>query len=133
MTDLSSRPKTSALVEIRRGIVNVAVPHHEPPSIVRRRRVVVAIVLVLGAAALSQALRRHPGEPSFYWLSLALAGAWLGHLRKLKLGRETAAALVRGLLQMLAVGVGGGHQAVRVVMYPHIRLDDPRQIMLQFL
>jgi len=71
-----SRPKTSAMVEIRRGIVNVAVPHHEPPSIVRRRRIVVAIVLVLGAAALSQALRRHPGEPSFYWLSLALAGIW---------------------------------------------------------
>ena len=71
-----SRPKTSAMVEIRRGIVNVAVPHHEPPSIVRRRRIVVAIVLVLGAAVLSQALRRHPGEPSFYWLSLALAGIW---------------------------------------------------------
>jgi uncharacterized protein len=76
MTDLSSRPKTSALVEIRRGIVNVAVPHHEPPSIVRRRRIVVAIVLVLGAAALGLALKRHPGETSFYWLTLALAGVW---------------------------------------------------------
>jgi uncharacterized protein len=76
MTDVSSRPKTSALVEIRRGIINVAVPHHEPPSIVRRRRIVVAIVLVLGAAALGLALRRHPGEASFYWLSLALAGVW---------------------------------------------------------
>ena len=31
--------------------------------------------------------------------------AWLGHLRKLELGRETAAALVRGLLQMLAIGL----------------------------
>jgi uncharacterized protein len=76
MTDVSSRPKTSALVEIRRGIVNVAVPHHEPPSIVRRRRIVVAIVLVLGAAALGLALRCHPGEASFYWLTLALAGVW---------------------------------------------------------
>jgi len=75
VTDVS-RPKTSALDDIRRGIVNVAVPHNEPPSVVRRRRVVVAIVLVLGAAALSLALRRHPGEPSFYWLSLALAGIW---------------------------------------------------------
>jgi putative ABC transport system permease protein len=37
--------------------------------------------------------------------ALALGVAWLGHLRKLELGRETAAALVRGLLQMLAVGV----------------------------
>jgi uncharacterized protein len=76
MTDLSSRPPTSALAEIRRGIVNVAVPHHEPPSTVRRRRIVVVIVLVLGAAVLSFALRRHPGEPSFYWLSLALAVVW---------------------------------------------------------
>jgi membrane protease YdiL (CAAX protease family) len=71
-----SHPKTSALDEIRRGIVNVAVPQNEPPSVVRRRRIVVAIVLVLGALALSFALRSHPGEPSFYWWSLALAGVW---------------------------------------------------------
>jgi membrane protease YdiL (CAAX protease family) len=71
-----SRPKASALVEIRRGIVNVAVAHNEPPSIVRRRRFVVAIVLLLGAAVLALALSRHPGESSFYWLSLALAGVW---------------------------------------------------------
>lgn len=76
MTELSSRPPTSALAEIRRGIVNVAVPHHEPPSTVLRRRIVVGIVLVLGAAVLSFALRRHPGEPSFYWLSLGLAALW---------------------------------------------------------
>jgi uncharacterized protein len=77
MTDTEvSRPRTSALDEIRRGIVNVAVPHNEPPSVVRRRRVVVVVVLVLGAAALGMALRRHPGEPSFYWWSLALAGVW---------------------------------------------------------
>lgn len=76
MTDLSCPPKTSTLDEIRRGIVNVAVPHHEPPSVVRRRRIIVAVVLLLGAAALSQALRSHPGEQSFYWYSLALAGVW---------------------------------------------------------
>jgi uncharacterized protein len=76
VTEVSSRPKTTAWDEIRRGIVNVAVPHHEPPSVVRRRRVVVVVVLLLGAAALSQALRSHPGEPSFYWYSLALAGVW---------------------------------------------------------
>ena len=74
MTDVSSQP--SALEEIRRGIVNVAVPHNEPPSIVRRRRIVVAIVLLLGAVVLGLALSRHPGESSFYWLSLALAGVW---------------------------------------------------------
>jgi membrane protease YdiL (CAAX protease family) len=74
MTDVSSQP--SALEEIRRGIVNVAVPHNEPPGVVRRRRVVVAVILVLGAAALSLALHKHPGEPAFYWWSLALSGVW---------------------------------------------------------
>jgi putative ABC transport system permease protein len=37
--------------------------------------------------------------------ALALTVAWLGHLRKLELAHETAAALVRGLLQMLAIGL----------------------------
>lgn len=37
--------------------------------------------------------------------ALALVVAWLGHLRKLELRRETALALVRGLLQMLAIGL----------------------------
>jgi uncharacterized protein len=71
---MSSR--SSALADIRHGIVNVAVPHNEPPSIKRRRRVVVAIVLLLGAGVLGLALRRHPGESSFYWLALALAAVW---------------------------------------------------------
>jgi uncharacterized protein len=75
MTEVS-RPQTSALGEIRRAMVNVAVPHHEPPSIVRRRRIVVAIVLLLAATLLGLALRRHPGESSFYWLTLALAAVW---------------------------------------------------------
>jgi membrane protease YdiL (CAAX protease family) len=64
------------LADIRRGIVNVAVPHNEPPAIKRRRRVVVAIVLLLGAGVLGLALRRHPGESSFYWLALALTAVW---------------------------------------------------------
>ncbi len=74
MADVSGPP--SALEEIRRGVVNVAVPHNEPPSTVRRRRVVVAVVLVLGVASLGLALREHPGEPAFYWWSMALAGVW---------------------------------------------------------
>jgi hypothetical protein len=74
MSDVSSQP--SALEEIRRGIVNVAVPQNEPPGVVLRRRVVVAIVLVLGVAALALALREHPGESAFYWWSLALSGVW---------------------------------------------------------
>jgi uncharacterized protein len=75
MTEVSSA-KASALAEIRAGIVNVAVPHNEPPAVKRRRRIVVAIVLLLGAGVLGLALRRHPGEASFYWLSLALAAVW---------------------------------------------------------
>ena len=76
MTEASGSPRTSALAEIRAGIVNVAVPHNEPPSVKRRRRIVVAIVLLLGAALLGLALRRHPGELSFYWLALTLAAVW---------------------------------------------------------
>nr|WP_267307850.1 CPBP family intramembrane glutamic endopeptidase [Mycobacterium barrassiae] len=52
------------------------VPHHEPPSVIRRRRIVVAVVLVIGAALLGYSLTRPPGDSSFYWLTLALAGVW---------------------------------------------------------
>jgi membrane protease YdiL (CAAX protease family) len=60
-----------------RGIATtVAVPHHEPPATVRRRRIVVVVVLVIGAALLGYSLTRPPGDESFYWLTLALAGVW---------------------------------------------------------
>ena len=62
--------------ELRRAITNVAVPHNEPPGVVRRRRVVVAITLVIGAAVLGFSLRRHPGEQSYFWLTL-LAAVWI--------------------------------------------------------
>ena len=119
MTDLSSRPKASALDEIRRGIVNVAVPHNEPPSVVRRRRIVVGIVLLLGDAALGLALRRHPGESSFYWLALALAAVWaLGafasgplHLGGLRWRGRNQRPVITGTVVGLLVGavfvVGG--------------------------
>ena len=42
-----------------------------------RRRVVVGITLVIGAVLLGFSLRRHPGETSFYWLTLALAAVWM--------------------------------------------------------
>ncbi len=67
---------TSVYTELRRAITNVAVPHHEPPSVVQRRRIVVGITLVIGAVLLGFSLRRHPGEASFYWLTLALAATW---------------------------------------------------------
>jgi hypothetical protein len=68
---------TSVFAELRRAITNVAVPYNEPPGMVRRRRVIVTITLVIGAAVLGFSLRRHPGESSFYWLTLALAAVWI--------------------------------------------------------
>lgn len=68
--------RTSVLFELRRAITNVAVPHNEPPAVVRRRRVVVGVTLVIGAIVLGFSMRRHPGESSFYWLTLALAAVW---------------------------------------------------------
>jgi uncharacterized protein len=77
MTDLSNPPRTSALDEIRRAMVNVAVPHHEPPLVMRRRRIVVGVTLVIGAVVLGLSMTRRPGEPSFYWLTLALSAVWV--------------------------------------------------------
>lgn len=62
--------------EIREIVGACPVPHHEPPSVIRRRRIVVAVVLVIGAALLGYSLTRPPGDSSFYWLTLALAGVW---------------------------------------------------------
>lgn len=76
MSQSTSPYHTSVFAELRRAVTNVAVPHNEPPSIVLRRRIIVAITLVVGAAVLGYSLRRHPGESSFYWLTLALAAVW---------------------------------------------------------
>jgi len=44
--------------------------------VVRRRRLVVCVVLVVGAVLLGISLRSRPGDPSFYWLTMALAATW---------------------------------------------------------
>ncbi|OBI79884.1 CPBP family intramembrane glutamic endopeptidase [Mycobacterium sp. 1245805.9] len=77
MTQSTTPYRASVAAELRRAITNVAVPHNEPPGVVRRRRIVVAITLVIGAAVLGLSLRRHPGDSSFYWLTLALAAVWI--------------------------------------------------------
>lgn len=77
MTQSTAPYRASVASELRRAITNVAVPHNEPPGVVRRRRVVVAVTLVIGAAVLGFSLRRHPGDSSFYWLTLALAAVWI--------------------------------------------------------
>jgi membrane protease YdiL (CAAX protease family) len=64
------------LTEARDIVGACPVPHHEPPAVIKRRRIVVAIVLVIGAGLLGYSLTREPGDTSFYWLTLALAGVW---------------------------------------------------------
>ncbi len=76
MNEFVTAPNTTVVEDVRRAITNVAVPYNEPPSVVRRRRIVVTVVLVVGAVVLGLSLTRHPGQPSFYWLSLALAAVW---------------------------------------------------------
>jgi membrane protease YdiL (CAAX protease family) len=67
---------TGFLGDVKGIASTVAVPHHEGPSTVRRRRIVVVAVLVIGGALLGYSLTRPPGDESFYWLTLALAGVW---------------------------------------------------------
>jgi membrane protease YdiL (CAAX protease family) len=74
MAAASAHP--SFISEMRSIATTVAVPHHEPPGTIRRRRIVVAIVLLIGGALLGYSLTRSPGDESFYWLTLALAGVW---------------------------------------------------------
>lgn len=71
-----TQPRPGLLREIREIASACPVPHHEPPSVIRRRRIVVAVVLIIGAALLGYSLTRPPGDSSFYWLTLALAGVW---------------------------------------------------------
>jgi len=77
MSQSTTPYRTSVASELRRAITNVAVPHNEPPGVVRRRRIVVAITLVIGAVVLGFSLRRHPGESSFYWLTVLPATVWI--------------------------------------------------------
>lgn len=98
MTQSTSEYHTGAFGELRRAITNVAVPHHESPGVVRRRRAIVAITVVLGAVVLGFSLRRHPGDASFYWLTLLLAGVW------------TAGALISGPLHLGGICWRGRNQ-----------------------
>ncbi len=86
--------------------------HRQTDSAFRRRRVVVAIVLVIGATLLGVSLSIRPGDPSFYFLTFALAATWviggfasgplhLGHLALHK-------ALRRPVWPAVAIGVAAG-------------------------
>jgi membrane protease YdiL (CAAX protease family) len=108
------------LLDDVRGIATtVAVPHHEGPATIRRRRIVVVVVLVIGGALLGYSLTRPPGDESFYWLTLALAGVWaLGafasgplHLGCIRLRGRNQRPVITGTAIGIALGaaflVGG--------------------------
>jgi membrane protease YdiL (CAAX protease family) len=111
--------RTSFVQEARGIVTTVAVPHHEPPGLILRRRIVVAVVLLIGAVLLGYSLTRPPGDESFYWLTLALAGVWaLGawlsgplHLGCVKFRGRNQRPVITGTVVGLALGaafvVGG--------------------------
>jgi uncharacterized protein len=100
-------------------VTNAAAPHQETPNVVRRRRIVVIAVIVIGAALLSFSLSRKPGDPSFYWLTFALAAVWAAgallsgpvHVGRIdwrgQLRRPWITGTVVGLLLGAAFVVGG--------------------------
>jgi uncharacterized protein len=100
------------LREMRDIATMVAVPHHEPPALIRRRRIVVAVVLVIGAVLLGYSLTRPPGDESFYWLTLMLAGVWaVGarasgplHLGCVRFRGRNQRPVITGTLAGLALG-----------------------------
>ncbi|OBI73028.1 CPBP family intramembrane glutamic endopeptidase [Mycobacterium sp. E740] len=118
MTD-TTQNRPGFLQEVREIAMTAAVPHHEPPATVKRRRIIVAVVLVIGAALLGYSLTRPPGDDSFYWLTLALAGVWaLGsflsgplHLGCVKFRGRNQRPVITGTAIGLAMGgafvVGG--------------------------
>lgn len=62
--------------ELRRIAGRKAPPSAEPAAVVGRRKFVVVAVLLVGAALLGYSLSRPPGDDTFVWLTLALAGVW---------------------------------------------------------
>lgn len=83
--------------------------HGESDAAFRRRRVVAAVTLVLGAVVMAWALRIEPGDPLFYWGTLALAAVWgVGGLAsgRLHIGQAHTRdrALARPVVQSLVLG-----------------------------
>ena len=78
----SPRPLRGPAAEIRAFVTAALfqpVPrdHWQEPRAVRRRRVVSAVTLVIGAILLAVGLRFPPGDPRFYYATLALAAVWI--------------------------------------------------------
>jgi uncharacterized protein len=83
--------------------------HRESDRAFRRRRLVVVATLLVGATLLALSLSTRPGDPSFVWLTLALAGTWTaGALLSGPLHAGWVAhpsGLRRPVLQPVAVGL----------------------------
>ena len=79
---------------------------------VRRRKVIVCIVLIAGAVLLALSLRIKPGNPSFYWLTLALAATWVAgsfasgplHLGSIKWHGRNQRPVITGVAVGLLLG-----------------------------
>lgn len=79
---------------------------------VRRRRVIVCIVMVAGAVLLGLSLRIRPGDPSFYWMTLALAATWVAgafasgplHLGSIKWHGRNQRPVITGAVVGLLLG-----------------------------
>lgn len=74
MTSSDRRPRLRK--EMFRIARSRAAPHNEPPAVIRRRKFAVVLVLVVGGTLLGYSLSRPPGDETFVWLTLALAGVW---------------------------------------------------------
>ena len=104
--------------------------HWQEPRAVLRRRVVSAVTLVIGAILLAVGLRFPPGDPRFYYATLALAAVWivgafasgplhLGHAwtRRGHVGRPVVQSLALATL-LVALFLAG---AVVVARIPFLR------------
>ncbi|WNG86342.1 type II CAAX endopeptidase family protein [Mycobacterium sp. ITM-2016-00317] len=84
--------------ELRKIASTKAPPYNEPPGVIGRRKFVVGGFLLIGAALLGYSLSRPPGDETFIWLTLALAGVW------------AAGAFASGPLHMGHICVRGRNQ-----------------------
>lgn len=103
----------------------VAPTAEESAHVVRRRRITVIAVLVIGATLQGFSLSRHPGDSSFYLLTLIMATVWtVGAVVSgpLHLGRLPGSGR-RPVLLGVAAGLGLG--AVFVIGGLVVRLIPP--------
>lgn len=93
--------------------------HQESDAAFRRRRAVAVVTLVLGAVVLALAVRIEPGDPLFYWATLAVAAIWAvgsfaggrlhvgwAHTRNQQLARPFVQSVALGLLLLVVFLLG---------------------------